>query len=146
MQTTAFQHRFTVGLADTDAAGVLFYGHLFRHAHDAFEAFMARCGHPVPEIVAAGEWGLPIAHAKADYLRPMRHGEAITVELTVRELGEHSFRLGYRFRGPGGTLRARAETVHVATGRADGATRPLPEPLRTSLTGAPGTGPTPSER
>lgn len=137
MKTTAFQHRFTVGLPDTDAAGVLFYGHLFRHAHDAFEAFMAQCGQPLPQLVADGTWGLPIAHAKADYLRPMRHGERVTVEVTVRELGDRSFRLGYRFRGPGGTLRARAETVHVATDAGDGTSRSLPDALRAALAGCP---------
>jgi len=37
-----FEYRFTVQLHDTDAAGRLFFAHLFRHAHDAYEALMRR--------------------------------------------------------------------------------------------------------
>ena len=46
MTTPAFFYRFTVRLHDIDAAGVMFFGHLFRHAHDAYESVMANLGQP----------------------------------------------------------------------------------------------------
>ena len=42
MQT--YNYHFTTSLHDIDAAGVLFFAHLYRHAHDAYEAFMSDIG------------------------------------------------------------------------------------------------------
>ena len=134
MDTTApFEHRFRVALHDTDAAGVLFYGHLFRHAHDAYEAFMAARGCPLPGLLDSGAAALPIVHAEADYRRPLRHGEAVVVHLSVLATGSGSFRLGYRFVGEEGTERAVAQTVHAAIDPDDGRAVALPEALRGAL-------------
>jgi 1,4-dihydroxy-2-naphthoyl-CoA hydrolase len=92
----AFEHRFRVALHDTDAAGVLFFAHLFRHAHDAYEAWMATLGFPLDAIVRDGELRLPLVHAEADYRRPLRHGEAVTVQLAVGEVRERSFVIDYK--------------------------------------------------
>jgi hypothetical protein len=48
-----FRYDFRVALHDIDAAGIMFYGHLFRHAHDAYEAFMGAIGFPLERIIAA---------------------------------------------------------------------------------------------
>lgn len=134
MDTTApFEHRFRVALHDTDAAGVLFYGHLFRHAHDAYEAFMAARGFPLPGLLESGAVALPIVHAEADYRGPLRHGDAVTIHVSVLATGGSSFRIGYRFVGDDGTERAEAQTVHAAMDPADGRGVALPEALREAL-------------
>lgn len=131
MGKAPFAYGFEVRLHDTDAAGVLFYAHLFRHTHDAYESLMAAAGHPLQDLIRAGT-GLPIIHAEADYQAPMRQGERIRVELLVAEIRPRSFRLDYRFLDDKGVTRARAHTVHVLAG-AIGA-RVLPQTLRQSLT------------
>ncbi len=124
--------RFPVMLHDTDAAGVLFFAHLFRHAHDAYEAFMAARGLLLHRIIAEGEWGLPLVHAEADYTRPLHHGDVVAVHLEVESMGERSFTLGYRFECKGACC-ATARTVHVAvdrSGRAIGLPETVMEILR----------------
>ncbi len=125
-------HRFTVSLHDVDSAGVLFFSHLFRHAHDAYERLMEALGFPLPALIDEGV-RLPLTHAEADYLRPLRHGDAITVEIEVTELGRSSFALGYRFVDALGHIRAEAATVHVHVDPATGHGTPLPPALAEAL-------------
>ena len=128
-----FDHPFQVRLHDTDAAGVLFFAHLLRHAHDAYEAWMEQAGQALPAWLAGGGPHLPLVHAEADYLAPLRHGDRVSVRLTLERLGETSFTLAYTFTTADGRPAARARTVHAAA--AAGAKRPLPEGLRAALRG-----------
>lgn len=123
-----------IRLHDTDAAGVLFYGHLFRHAHDAYESFMDQIGFPLHELIGAGaapSLPLPISRAEARYLRPLRQGDAVRVELRVAEVRTRSFALDYRFLDDQDRPCAEARTVHCLVG-GDGAS--LPHALRRALT------------
>jgi 1,4-dihydroxy-2-naphthoyl-CoA hydrolase len=133
MSQTRFRQEFVVALHEIDAAGVMFFGHLFRHAHDAYEAFMADLGLPLSAVIQQRRWRLPLVHAEADYRAPLRHGERIEVQLAIAELGGSAFTVSYRFQDAAGGLRATAKTVHVNLA-ADGAgSAPLPQELRTAL-------------
>jgi 1,4-dihydroxy-2-naphthoyl-CoA hydrolase len=128
-----FTHDLRIRLHDTDAAGVLFYGHLFRHAHDAYESFMEHIGFALPALIGLGPTPLlplPIIQAQARYLRPLRHGEAVRIELRVTEVRDRSFALDYRFCDTQGRACATASTVHCL---AD-AQMTLPAELRRALT------------
>jgi 1,4-dihydroxy-2-naphthoyl-CoA hydrolase len=105
-------HRFTVALPDTDAAGVLFFAHLFRHAHDAYEAWMSSLGFPLHEMIRTGAVALPLVHAEADYRQPLRHGDLVTVELSLADLHPSRFRIDYRFLS-NRQLAATASSIHV---------------------------------
>lgn len=126
-----FDYRFCVRLHDTDAAGVMFFAHLFRHAHDAYEACLGHLGLDLAGLIQAGPH-LPLVHAEADYRAPLRHGEQVWVRVTLERLGDQSFTLGYLFTGLDGVERARARTVHVAMDPAGGPMA-LPPPLRHAL-------------
>jgi 1,4-dihydroxy-2-naphthoyl-CoA hydrolase len=132
--TPPYTYDLRIRLHDTDAAGVLFYGHLFRHAHDAYESFMEAIGFPLHELIGTGTApgvGLPIIRAQAQYLRPLRQGDAVRIELRVAEVRNRSFALDYRFLDDQGRPCATASTVHCLVGE-DGAA--LPEGLRRTLT------------
>lgn len=132
MPSTPFAYAFAVPFHDIDAAGILFYGHLFRHAHDAYEQFMKAIGFPLDRLIRDGEVRLPLVHAEADYAGPLRHGDAVTVHLCVAEIGRSAFTLAYRFTDAAGGLRASARTVHVhLRGEA-----PTPAPLPADLVAA----------
>ncbi|WP_295542303.1 thioesterase family protein [uncultured Thiohalocapsa sp.] len=131
MSNASFEHPFRVALHDTDAAGVLFFAHLFRHAHDAYEAWMAQLGFPLHAMLRDGVLRLPLVHAEADYRRPLRHGAVVTVQLTPTAVGAGSFTVDYRFHTADGDLAATARTVHAAV---DGSSRGgLPPALREAL-------------
>jgi 1,4-dihydroxy-2-naphthoyl-CoA hydrolase len=133
MTAEPFTHRFEVALHDIDAAGVMFFGHLFRHAHDAYEAYMARIGFPLDAIVRERRWLLPLVHAEADYLSAIRHGERIRVMVSIAEVSRSSFTVAYRFLDTAQQLRASARTVHVQLAQDGSGSLPLSEPLRAAL-------------
>jgi 1,4-dihydroxy-2-naphthoyl-CoA hydrolase len=126
-------YHFRVQLHDTDSAGRLFFAHLFRHAHDAYEAFMDQLGLPLDDLIRAGEALLPLVHAEADYPRPMCHGDQVRVSLVVEEIRTRSFSIGYRFETPEGMLAATARTVHVHISRDGSPGSGLPESMRAAL-------------
>jgi 1,4-dihydroxy-2-naphthoyl-CoA hydrolase len=137
MDQEPFVYEFRVRLHDTDAAGVLFFGHLFRHLHDAYESFMGSIGFPLAELIApsttAASVALPIVHAEADYSSPLHHGDTVSVGLTVAEVRTRSFALDYVLADSRGCTCARGRTVHVMAHPGDPASVRLPEGLRYAL-------------
>jgi len=129
----AFEYLFYLGMSSLDAAGVLFYPELFRHAHDAYEAFMAERGADLAGLLREGRIGLPVAHASADYLRPLRHGERVRVQVEVSRMGEHSFTIRCALSNAQGALCAQVECVHVCVDPRTGRSAALPEGLRAKL-------------
>ncbi|WP_222932218.1 acyl-CoA thioesterase [Allochromatium humboldtianum] len=129
----AFQYHYRIRLHDTDAAGRLFFAHLFRHAQDALEAFMEHIGYPIDAMLRDGEILLPLTHAEADYRRPMRHGDRVRVEVQVEDLRRRSFAIGYRFLSEAGEEMATARTIHVLVTDEVHVGESLPEALRAGL-------------
>jgi len=128
-----YTSEFTLGLSSVDAAGVLFYPELFRHAHDAYEGFMQHIDWALPEVLAKGELLIPIVHIDADYLRPLHHGARVTVEIVVGGLGDSSFTIDCDFSAGGDTPCARVRSVHVCIDAASHSTVPVPAALRERL-------------
>jgi YbgC/YbaW family acyl-CoA thioester hydrolase len=133
-----FEHRMTVPFQDIDAAGVVFYAHLFRYAHEAYEHFMQHIGCSLRELLAEGSYLLPLVHAEADYHKPLHHADRLTIELWPKTLGRTSFTLGYRVLADDQTQQASLATVHVVLDRTTQRPLPLPASLREGLgAGAP---------
>ena len=135
MAGTTSEHRFRVALHDTDAAGVLFFAHLFRHAHDAYEGLLEAAGWPLAGIVRERRLALPIVHAEADYRHPLRLGDAVGIRARAGEIGARRFAVDYRFARDDGRCAARARTVHVAVDPHAGSAIALPAALRAALAG-----------
>ena len=81
MQT--YNYHFTTTIHDIDAAGVLFFAHLYRHAHDAYETFMSDIGFSLDEIIRNNS-KLPLVHSEAEFLQPIRHGDRIATDKKYR--------------------------------------------------------------
>ena len=128
-----FRHKLTVPFQDIDAAGIVFYAHLFRYAHEAYEQFMREAGCSLHQLLADGAYLLPLVHAEADYRRPMRHADELHIELRLKRLGQTSFTLGYRVLAQDQSEHATLETVHVAIDRATHRAMTLPDSLRKAL-------------
>ena len=128
-----FEYRFSVGMSSVDAAGLMFFPELLRHAHDAYEGFMKSLGHELGGVLANGEYLLPIRHAEGDYLHPMRLGAELVVHVGLSRIGTTSFTVVCRFVGVNEKLCARSETVHVCVHAVTGQPMTLPDALRNAL-------------
>lgn len=133
MTKQSFQHQITIPFQDIDAAGIVFFAHLFRYAHEAYEQFMLDIGFALAEILQQREYLLPLVHAEADYRFPLEHGDSITIFLSVDKIGTSSFTLNYIFQDEKGNERAVAKTVHVVLNAVDKKNSSVPAELQQAL-------------
>jgi YbgC/YbaW family acyl-CoA thioester hydrolase len=97
---------------DADPAGIIFYASLFKYVHAAYEDFM-RSLHTERDYFFDKDYVLPIIHAEADYVKPIKVGDELRVDLTVSMLKNSSFELSYKFYKSDNSFTAIAKTVHV---------------------------------
>lgn len=128
-----FETKTVIKLHDTDAAGVTFFVNHFRIAHTAYEAFMKSVGAGLDEMIRSADHFVLIAHAEADYERPLFHGQTVTISLTAESVGQSSFVLGYEFKTEDGEVAARVKTVHVAIDKKTADKVPLPPAIYDGL-------------
>ena len=128
-----YSYYFKVPLHDIDAAGVLFFAHLFRHAHDAYESFMSDLGFDLHQLIRDQQM-LPLVSSEASFQQPIRHGDEINIQLQVKHIGNSSFTLHYRFLNKQDEQLASAGTTHVHMDPATHKSRDLPARLRDRLT------------
>ncbi len=127
-------NRFQVPLQEVDHAGVMFFAHLFSHAHDAYADLMESIGFPLHQVIEAGKYHIPLVHAEADYLAPLGHGQWVETQIHIDSLGNSSFSLKYEFSTNEG-LCARACTRHVFIGSNTGSSVSIPDHFRQRLMG-----------
>lgn len=134
----AYTDYYTVKLHDSDAAGVVFFANVFRIVHDVYEQFLKQIGYSFPERFAAGDFIIPIAHAEADYLHPLRVGDMVEITAAVAEIGESSFVMTYQIADSDGRLLAAVKTIHVAVDGRTFRTMELPGDFKRRLAEAAG--------
>jgi 1,4-dihydroxy-2-naphthoyl-CoA hydrolase len=126
-------HETSVKLHHTDAAGLLFFGHQFHLAHDAYEQLMEEIGFSFAHIIAETSFLVAIVRAEADFTAQLYVGDRLTIQVMVEKLGETSYTLAYDLvqpeRGPVGSVR----TVHVCIDKKTRQKRQLPNDLRRAL-------------
>ena len=121
--TYSFTANAKVVLADTDAAGVVYFSRVFDIAHRCYEAMMEERGLPLSDVLATGHYAFPIVAATAELSSALRLGDRLEVRLTLAELGDRSFRLAYQLQvastdRPAATVGTTHVAIDVATGRA----------------------------
>ena len=126
-----FVYSRTVRLADTDAAGVVFFARTLAICHEAYEAALAAAGVDLHELLGAKEIVVPISRSEADYKRPLRCGDRITVSVSPAALSENSFAVRFEIvrLGPPDKVAAAVRTEHVCTAPARRERAPLPPKL-----------------
>jgi YbgC/YbaW family acyl-CoA thioester hydrolase len=131
---TAFADARAIRFQDIDAAGIIFYPRVLEMFHDAYAAFLAFAGAPLPEVLRSGTWLAPVRHAEADYFKPLRFGDVVSVEICRAYLAETEATLGYRIaRSEGGEVCAVGQVVHTFVERASFKRTQIPEPVRRAL-------------
>jgi YbgC/YbaW family acyl-CoA thioester hydrolase len=125
-----FVHRTSARFQDVDAAGIVFFARVFDYFHDAYAAFLAEGGLPLPEILRARAWAAPLRRAEADYLSPIRFGDPLEVALVHADWEASTLSVGYRVSTPGSKTAAVGVTQHVIVDVASFSRIEPPEPLR----------------
>ncbi len=128
-----YRNTLTIPFQDIDAAGVVFFAHLFRYAHESYEAFMREIDQPLEKLLGEAEILLPLVHAEADYHRALHHAEVVTLEMVVESIGESSFCLLYRCMNSEGHCSATIKTVHVVRAAQTKQKAAIPANLRRGL-------------
>jgi len=111
-----FTYERTIRLADTDAAGVVFFAKTLALCHEAYEAALDDAGCPVADFLGReSDTLIPIAKVRADYLRPLFCGDRVRITLRPTRLSEDSFAIDYEIVRLGGSVRRTALTERVCT-------------------------------
>jgi 1,4-dihydroxy-2-naphthoyl-CoA hydrolase len=130
----AFADHRAIRFQDADAAGIIFYPRVLEMFHDVYVAFLAFAGAPLPEVLRTGTWIAPVRHAEADYFKPLRFGDLVTVEICRAHLSESEAALGYRIaRSDRDEVCVVGQVVHTFVDRASFKRMPIPEPIRRAL-------------
>ncbi|MEZ0311922.1 MAG: acyl-CoA thioesterase [Myxococcota bacterium] len=109
----AFEHVFTVRFGDVDRAGIVFFARVFEYCHEAFEELLAVTAGGIQALFEAKDWGAPLVHADADFVKPMRLGERVRVQVAIEAASTKTITIAYRLLGEDEVLRATARTVHA---------------------------------
>ena len=129
-----FEHVITVRFQEVDRAGIAFFGRVFEYCHVAYEELFRAAGIDLETIFERGVWGMPLAHAEADYSHPMRMGERLRVEVSIDRAGARSLAFAFRVVGADdGVLRATVRHVHVFVHMDDFTPIPIPADVREAL-------------
>lgn len=117
---------------DADPAGIIFYASIFKFAHAAYEDFM-RSLKLSRDFFFDEEVVLPIVHAEADYLKPLKVGDELKIDVWVSRLMKSSFELSYKFHDALLDTAATTKTVHVCVSKKDFKKTELPKELYLKL-------------
>lgn len=126
-----FSYHRTIRLADTDAAGVVYFARTLSLCHEAYEEALAAAGVNLHDLLGRDGIVVPIAHSEADYLRPLQSGDKVRISVTPTLTSENAFTLRYEITKLGSPekVAARVRTDHVCTSPAKRARAPLPASL-----------------
>ena len=124
-----FTLRVPIFFHDVDAAGTAYYPRLVDFCHCAFEAlFNERIGPPYSRVIGGGV-GFPSVHFEVDFIKPIRHGDVIDIDVRVAHVGRTSVGLTFEARR-GRSLLFRAKNVVVVVDLKTMTKRPLNPRMR----------------
>jgi 4-hydroxybenzoyl-CoA thioesterase len=129
-----FEARRTVRFSDCDPAGIVFFPQYLVMLNGFVEQwFDEGLRIPYAQLIGARRTGLPTVRLEVDFTAVSRHGDELTLALTVLKLGRSSLTLQHELHG-GAELRLRCRQVLVCTSLATHRAQPLPDDVRAALT------------
>lgn len=127
-----FNIKRKINFFDCDPAGILFYAKLFEINHsiyeDVIDSFNLKYDYWRSDVFV-----VPIIKTDGEYLKPVKAGDHISINLSVTLLKENSFELTYEWINSDGVLVAKARTVHVFLDKNSWEKIHIPEEIKTSL-------------
>jgi 4-hydroxybenzoyl-CoA thioesterase len=93
----AFRAPIKVCFGDIDNAGIVYYPRFMHYFHLAFEEFFeSKLGVGFADVLHRHNVSLPTVHVESDFLRRLRYGDRIDMEVHVLHVGRTSITWGYR--------------------------------------------------
>ena len=138
----AYAYQRTIHLADTDAAGVVYFARLLHICHEAYEMCLTESGMNWSGVLRQGKVALPIVHSAIDFFRPISWGDRLDIRLYPEYENFSQFKISYRIftenhDSPTESPLATALTRHVAINPATRQRCGLPLAVETWLRNAP---------
>ncbi|AFZ37586.1 1,4-dihydroxy-2-naphthoyl-CoA hydrolase [Stanieria cyanosphaera PCC 7437] len=121
-----FAYSRRIYLADTDAAGVVYFASLMSICHQAYEESLAMGGISLQDFLADSSVAIPIVHSEMSFFRPIFCGDKITINLTAKQLNKPEFAIAYQIVASEKKL-AQGSTRHVCINPKTRIKIPLPE-------------------
>lgn len=128
-----FKAKNQVRMHDTDMAGILYFPRIFRFVHDTFEDFLQDQGINFNTLFNVSDFTFVVAHAEADYKKPITVGDQLEVHLQTENIGNTSFTMAYKIYKTDGSLIGEAKTVHVCLNSKTRLKTAIPESWRHCL-------------
>ncbi|MGF1495759.1 MAG: acyl-CoA thioesterase [Elainellaceae cyanobacterium] len=146
-----FSYLRTIRLADTDAAGVVYFATILSICHEAYEASLAASNIALQPFFTQADQAIPVVKTQATFLQPLMCGQVYRVDLTPKWLQQDEFAIAYTLHpataaasadGPAARPVAIAHTRHVCIHPAERTRRELPNAIQQWIVrwGAPDTG------
>jgi len=85
-----------IRLADTDAAGVVYFTQMLSFCHEAYEESLYAQGANLKIFLDEQTAVIPIVHADIDYYKPVFWGERVLIEVKPIQLSANSFEIDYQ--------------------------------------------------
>lgn len=127
--------------AEIDQQGVVFNGHYLTWFDEALTGFLEHCGFTYADIIAGG-YDFQVVHSEIDFAAPVRWRDIVRVGVACARVGTTSVTLEFAVHRRAADDAERAEQIavrgantYVVVSTEDWAKRPVPDALRTALTG-----------
>jgi 4-hydroxybenzoyl-CoA thioesterase len=135
MPDSPYRAEIVVRFGDLDEAGIVYYPRLVNYFHVAMEEFFREALEiDYPRFLTEHRLGLPAARLEVDFLKPLRYGDHLEIEVAIDKIGTSSIVWRYRIFRPADSeaaTTARVVTVNVDMDSFD--KRPVPDWLRAKL-------------
>ena len=130
-----FEVRIQTYWADADPAGIVFFPNFFKFIEQAEEEMFRSRGVERHEIMEQHQVWFPRVEAFSKYTAPIRHGEAIRVQMTTTIKSSKSVRYDFDILGAAdGKPLAGGYIVIVCVDRENFKSTPIPEAMRRLFT------------
>lgn len=131
--TYTYEQEIYIPFQLCDAAGIVFFGHVFALAHEVYEKFVQEKLHiSWDRWFNHPEWVIPIKQTQAEYFAPLFAGQKYFVSLSIQQVTSSSFTLSYHFQKEK-LLHCRIETLHVFCNRKLKVKQPIPTEINEAM-------------